>query len=148
MKTLAQSDLWRFDQVVKSKPIITNGTSRVLGKFRQVFLMTLFPDQLIVEELRIVWVKRNGPWTNEVISIMATDIACVNASTGPFFGHIHIKSLTGGPEILVNSMTRKNVYRIRSLVEGIALASREGLQIESDDLEAERQNLYRAGEIR
>jgi len=79
---------------------------------------------------------------------MATDIACVNASTGPFFGHIHIKSLTGGPEILVNSMTRKNVYRIRSLVEGIALASREGLQIESDDLEAERQNLYRAGEIR
>ena len=148
MKTLAQSDLWRFDQVVKSKPIITNGTSRVLGKFRQVFLMTLFPDQLIVEELRIVWVKRNGPWTNEVISIMATDIACVNASVGPFFGHIHIKSLTGGPEILVNSMTRKNVYRIRSLVEGIALASREGLQIESDDLEAERQNLYRAGEIR
>lgn len=148
MRTLAQSDLWRFDQVVKSKPQISNGTSRVLGKFRQIFPITLFPDQLIVEELRIVWVKRNGPWANEVISIMATDIACVNSSCGPFFGHIQIKSLTGGPEILVDSLTRKNVYRIRSLVEGIALASREGLQIESADLEAERQNLYRAGEIR
>ncbi len=148
MKSLAQSDLWRFDQVVKSKPTISNGNSRVLGRFRQIFPLTLFPDQLIVEELRIVWVRRNGPWANEVISIMATDIACVNAASGPFIGHVHIKSLTGGPEISVDNLTRQNVYKIRSLVEGIALASREGLQIETDDLETERQNLYEAGSIR
>src|SRR3990167_9100479 len=107
MKYLAQSDLWRLEQVMKTKPAFSqNGTSRILGRFRQIFPLTLFPGELIIEELRIIWVKRNGPWVNEVISIMATDIACVNASTGPFFGHVHIKSLTGGPEILVNSMTR------------------------------------------
>lgn len=147
MKTLAQSDLWRFEQVTKTKPIISNGTSRILGRFRQIFPFNLFPGQLIIEELRIVWVKRNGPWANDVISIMATDIASVNASCGPFFGHIHIKSLTGGPEILVESLLRKDAYKARSLVEGIALASREGLKIETDDLEAERENLLRAGSI-
>lgn len=147
MKTLAQSDLWRFEQVTKRKPVVSNGTSRMLGRFRQIFPLSLFPGQLVVEELRIVWVKRNGPWANDVISIMATDIASVNASCGPFFGHIHIKSLTGGPEIIVENLARKNVYKIRSLVEGIALASREGLRIETDNLEAERENLLRAGSI-
>ncbi len=147
MKTLAQSDLWRFEQVVKSKPTISNGASRILGRFRQIFPLSFFPDQLIVEELRIVWVKRNGPWANEVISTMATDIASVNSSCGPFFGHVHIKSLTGGREIMVDCLHRGDVYKIRSLVEGIALASREGLRIESDNLEAERENLLRAGSI-
>ena len=147
MKTLAQSDLWRFQQVNRIKPTITNGTSRILGRFRQIFPLSLFPDQLVIEELRIVWVKKNGPWSNDIISIMATDIASVNSSCGPFFGHIHIQSLTGGPEIMLESLTRRDVYRVRSLVEGIALASREGLKIESADLEAERENLLRAGSI-
>jgi len=147
MKALAQSDLWRFEQVNRIKPTITNGTSRILGRFHQIFPLSLFPDQLIVEELRIVWVKKNGPWANEVISIMATDIACVNSACGPFFGHVHIKSLTGGLEIMIESLVRRDVYKIRSLVEGIALASREGLKIESANLEAERENLLRAGSV-
>ena len=148
MKYTAQSDIWRLEQVIKSKPVLGgNGKSRLLGRFHQVFPFTLLPSELIIEELRIVWVRRMGPWANDVISIMATDIACVNASSGPFFGHIHIKSLTGGPEIFVNNILRGNVYKIRSLVEGIALASREGLKIQMGSLEAERESLLQAGSI-
>jgi hypothetical protein len=148
MKYPAQSDLWRLDHIVRTKSIAgEDGQSRVLSRFRQVFPLTLFPGEIIIEELRIVWVRRSGPWTNEVISIMATDIACVNASSGPFFGQIHIKSLTGGPEIFIDNLFKSNVYKIRSLVEGIALASRERLRIEASDLEVERQSLLRAGSI-
>ncbi|OGD92336.1 hypothetical protein A2697_02275 [Candidatus Curtissbacteria bacterium RIFCSPHIGHO2_01_FULL_41_44] len=148
MKYPAQSDLWRLDHVIRAKPV-TNGSgqSRVLGRFRQIFPITLFPGELIVEELRIVYVQKNGPWANNVISIMSTDIACVNASSGPFFGLVHIQSLTGGPEILIEHLLRQNVYKIRSLVEGIALAAREGLKIEAANLEEEKQNLLRAGSI-
>lgn len=148
MKFPAQSDIWRLEQVIKSKPVLGgNGKSRLLGRFRQVFPFTLLPGELIIEELRIVWVRRMGPWANDVISIMATDIACVNASSGPFFGQIHIKSLTGGPEIYVDNLLRSNVYMIRSLVEGIALAYREGLQIRVGSLEAEKESLLQAGNI-
>lgn len=144
----AQSDLWKLYQVTRAKPVLgKEGKSRSLAHFRQFFPFTLFPGELIIEELRIVWVRRMGPWATAVISIMATDIACVNASSGPFFGQVHIKSLTGGPEIFVDNLTRGNVYKIRSLVEGIALASREGLQIQMGSLEAERQSLLSAGSI-
>lgn len=148
MKYPAQSDIWRLDRITKvGSGLSSNGTSRVLGHFRQIFPLTFFPDHLIIEELRIVWVKRSGPWTNEIISIMATDIACVNASAGPFFGHVHIQSLTGGPQIMVDNLFRRNVFKVRSLVEGIALASREGLKIENNNLESERENLLRAGSV-
>lgn len=148
MKFPAQSDIWQLDHSIRSKPIVSeNGTSRVLAHFRQIFPFSLFPGELIIEELRIIWLKKNGPWANQVISIMATDIACVNASSGPFFGRVHIKSLTGGPEILVTNLFRGDVYKIRSFVEGIALASREGLKIEHSSLATERENLLRAGNI-
>ena len=147
----AQSDIWKL-KVASGNP--TNGThitqigkSRILFRVKQVFPMNLFPSELIVEELRIVCLKQLGPWTNEILSIMATDIASVNSSNGLFFGHIHIKSLTGGPEITVDSLRRKDVLRVRSLVEGIALSAREGLMVQSENLETEKQSLYQAGSI-
>ena len=155
MRYPAQSDIWRLDHVIRptngasnGASLVNHGQSRVLGRFRQIFPLTFFPDDLIIEELRIVHVKKNGPWAYEVISIMATDIASVNASTGMFFGQIHIKSLTGGPEIFVDNMMRHHIYRIRSLVEGIALSSREGLRLDHQfNLEAERQDILEAGAI-
>lgn len=149
MQYPAQSNIWRVEQVMKAKPI-TDGehhSSRVLGRFRQVFPLTLFPDELIIEDLRVVWVKNRGPWMSEIVSIMATDIACVYASRGLLFGQIHIQNLAGGPEIFVRVLKHKDVYRIRSLVEGIALTSREGLKIKYDNLQTERENLLRAGSI-
>lgn len=144
----AQSDIWRLEMVSRAKPaVVSNGRSRLLGRYKQLFFLSIFQDELIVEELRIVWVRKLGPWASEVISTMATDIACVNASSGLFFGHIHIKSLTGGPDILVEGLLRSDVYKIRSLVEGIALAAREGLSIENGNIELERQNLLKAGDI-
>ena len=155
MKYPAQSYIWRLDHVIRPTNGASNGASlpnhgqsRVLGRFRQIFPLSLFCDDLIVEELRIVHVKKNGPWAYEVISIMATDIASVNASSGMFFGQVHIKSLTGGPEIFVDNMLRRHIYKIRSLVEGIALSSREGLRLEhQSNLEAERQDILAAGSV-
>lgn len=148
MKYPAQSDIWRLDRLTGIPGTNgTNGTSRTLARFHQRFPLTLWRDQIIIEELRIIWVHKNGPWTSEVISIMATDIACVNASSGPLSGQIHILSLTGGPEIGVDKLLRRDVFRIRDLVEGIALSSREGLKIENGNLAAERESLMRAGAI-
>ncbi len=147
----AQSDIWKLKMAsgnpAEGKHITQIGKSRILFRVRQVFPINLFPSELIIEELRIVCLKQRGPWTNEILSIMATDIASVNSSNGLFFGHIHIKSLTGGPEITVDSLKRKDVLKVRSLVEGIALSAREGLTVQSENIETERQSLYRAGQV-
>jgi hypothetical protein len=147
----ALSDMWRLNMATNGKAngqgVTQTVQSRILFRTKQVFPITLFPSQLVVEELRIICIKQMGPWTSEILSIMATDIASVNASSGLFLGLVHIKSLTGGPEILINSLPRHDVYKVRSLVEGIAMSAREGLKVSGDTLEAERQNLYQAGKV-
>ena len=151
MKYPALSDMWRLDMALRPKTngkIVTEGgQSRILYSARQIIPLTLFPDQITVEELRIVWLRKMGPWMNEVVSIMATDIASVNCSTGLFFGYIHVQSLTGGPEILVDNLHKKDVLEIRSLVEGIAMSAREGLKVNGENLEAEKQSLIQAGTV-
>ena len=151
MRYPALSDMWRLDMALRpktnGKAITEGGQSRILYSARQIIPLTLFPDQITVEELRIVWLRKMGPWMNEVVSIMATDIASVNCSSGLFFGHIHVQSLTGGPEILVDNLLKKDVLEIRSLVEGIAMSAREGLKVNGENLEAEKQSLIQAGTV-
>lgn len=150
MRYPAQSDIWRLNQATKLRTkISTNGQSRILAHHKQVFPLSLFPDELIIEEMRVVHIKVNGPFSKGVISIMATDIACVNASTGIFFGIIHIQSLTGGPEIMIDNMFNTDVFGSRDLVEGIAMSAREGLANEEQaDLAQKREDLLNAGRIR
>lgn len=165
MNYLARSDMWEIDQALRMGQLaVPTDQSRVLARFKQIFPLALFPDDLIIEELRLVWVHREGPWADEVISIMATDIASIDASSGPLFGHIHIKSLTGGPEIFIDNLYRADVYnrsrlhrvascnamryKIRCLVEGISLSARAGLKVNQEDLDNKRNFLAEAGSVK
>lgn len=147
----AQSSLWRLDTATRpktnGKTVTQNGQSRILARARQIFPLVVFPSQIVVEELRIVWLRKMGPWADEIISIMATDIASVNCASGLFFGYIHVQSLTGGPEIMIDNLHKKDVYKIMSLVEGIAMSAREGLNVEGSNLEEQTNNLLQAGRV-
>lgn len=148
MKYQAQSDIWKLEQTLgNGLAIKTHVQSRELARFKQVFPLTVFPDEIVIEEHRVVWIQNNGPWADQVITIMATDIACVNAATGPLFGQVHVKSLTGGPEIFIDKLLKHNVYKTRGLIEGIVLASRGGLEISDETLEIKREALLTAGEV-
>ena len=145
----AQSNLWRLDTAIRpqtnGKTVVANGKSQVLAIASQVFPFVLFPDHIIVEELRIIWHKRIGPWADEIIPIMASDIASVNCASGLFFGFIHIQSLTGGPEIIVENLHKKDVFKIMNLVEGIAMSAREGLRVEDSTFDQQKRNLLATG---
>jgi len=147
----AQSNLWRLDTAIRpktnGKTLIANGEPRTLARANQVFPLSFFPDQIIVEEMRIVWIKKMGPWSEEIISIMATDIASVNCASGLLFGFIHIQSLTGGPQILVDNLPKRDVYKIMGLIEAIAMTAREGLIVEGSNFEEKRGNLLAAGQV-
>jgi len=149
MRYPAQSELWRLERVMKIpfKQMSPFKRPKVLGRFRQIFPLTIFPDELIVEEDRVIWRLNKGPWVRELISIIATDIASLDSSTGPFFGHMHVKSLTGGPEILIDKLMRSDVSSARFLVEGIVIASRRGENFQKDNIEFERRYLMSRGQI-
>jgi len=122
--------------------------SRVLGTFKSVFPFQFFPDELIVEEKRVIWKDWMGPGLWKAISIMASDISNVQASHGPFLGHIHVGSLVGGPEILIQHLWRSDVIKARALIEGIILAARERAPIRKEEVEQEEEELSELGEVK
>jgi len=122
--------------------------SRVLRRFRSVFPFMLFPDELIVEENRVIWKNWLGPGYSRVISIMATDISNVQASHGPIFGHLHVGSLVGGPEILIEKLSRKECVKARALIEGIILTAREKLAVRKKEIEKEKEELSKLGGVK
>lgn len=147
MKYPTQSGLWLLEHATRNRTQANVMSSPVLARFRQFFPLTIFKDELVIEEHRVIWIDNKGPWTKEVISIMATDIACVNAQIGPFFGSIHIKSLTGGPEIMIDRLWKNDIHKIRNLIEGIAIFSRNDTPIETNNIETTRQILFNKGAL-
>jgi hypothetical protein len=121
---------------------------QVLGRFKSVFPFQFFPDELIVEEKRVIWKDWMGPGMCKAISIMATDISNVQASHGPLLGHIHVGSLVGGPEILVEHLWRKDAIKARALIEGIILVAREREAVRKREIEKEKEELTRLGEVK
>lgn len=104
--------------------------SKLLGQFRSVFPFEFFPDELIVSERRVIWIHRWGPGMSKAISIFPQDIADIEASHGPIFGHLHVRNFTGNEEILIEHLRKKDVIKARDLIEGLVSIRRGGSRLE------------------
>ena len=109
--------------------------SNVLARFKSVFPFEIFPDELVIEEKRIIWIHRFGPGMCEVLTLLPIDINRVEASSGPLFGHLHISTLRHDVEILMERLTRKNTFKARDLIEGLVVVAKQNLGIEGNNAE-------------
>src|SRR4030066_911134 len=100
-----------------------------LARFKAVFPFQLFPDELIVEEKRIIWIHRFGPRMCEVVTLLPIDINRVEASAGPLFGHLHVSIPRHDIEIFIDRLKRKDALFARDLIDGLVTAVRENLPI-------------------
>ena len=121
--------------------------SPVLARFKSVFPFDLFPDELIVEEKRIIWITLFGPGMCEVITLAPVDINRIEASAGPIFGHLHIAIPRHDIEIIVERLKRKEAFRARDLIEGLMDAAREGVKIEGDTPEEKVEFLIKLAHV-
>ena len=48
---------------------------------------------------------------------------------------------------MVDNLIKRDVYKIMSLIEAIAMTAREGLKVEGSDLEQRRGNFLAAGQV-
>lgn len=112
----------------KSTPNQEYEHSRVLGKFKSAFPFEIFPDELIISERRVIWIHHEGPWLTRVISVLHQDMADIEVSSGPFIGHLHVRNFTGGEEIIMEHMWKKDLQRSRDLLESLMLRKRIGLK--------------------
>jgi hypothetical protein len=109
--------------------------SAVLARFKAIFPFQLFPDELVVEEKRVVWIHRFGPRMCEVVTLLPEDINRVEASAGPFFGHLRISIPRHDVDITIERLSRRDAFFSRDLIDGLAEAAKQHLRIEGETAE-------------
>jgi hypothetical protein len=121
--------------------------SHELARFKAVFPFQLFPDELIVEEKRVIWIHRFGPRMCEVITLLPSDINTVEASTGPIFGHLHVSIPRHDIEILIDCLKRNDALFARDLIDGLATAARQNVEIEGETAQEKLDFLLRLSHV-
>lgn len=101
---------------------LLNKSARVLFKASTVFPFDLFPDKLIIDEIKISIVYRHFFSSEQVYSVSIKDIDNVSVEVIPFLATLKIidNRYKDNP-IIIKNLRRKAATRARRIIEGLIL---------------------------
>jgi hypothetical protein len=100
-----------------------------LLRFSAVFPLELFPDEVILDRLKISIIKRDFIISKRTITIPLTATVSVKTFRGPLTSQIEVqdtRTFKQGP-IKVRNMMNSDASRFRQIVEGIVIGMRQGI---------------------
>jgi len=103
----------------------------VLASARTVFLVKLFPDDIIIDRTKITIVKRSFFWSSSVISIRVEDILNVATEVGPLFGSVTIASrvMNSVDHFQIGFLWRGDAIFIKHIIQGYVFALQNNVDI-------------------
>lgn len=103
----------------------------VLASARTVFLIKLFPDDIIIDRTKITIVKRSFFWSSSVISIRVEDILNVATDVGPLFGSVTIASrvMNSVDHFQIGFLWRGDAIFIKHIIQGYVFALQNNVDV-------------------
>src|SRR3990167_4314227 len=113
---------------------VTSGSHDVLYKADSIFPFTLFPDTIILDREKLTIINRYFFSTSKTTTTPILDVINVEATTGPFFGSIHItlRDMPMDPHS-INYLRRSDAMALQCLVEGCVIARER--EIDTDHID-------------
>ena len=97
---------------------------REIMRVKNVFPFDFFPDELIIEEARIVFRKRLGPFTKRIYSMLIKDISQSRLTTSLLFGRITIQDIFGENEITIDYLWKRKAYIVKGILDRLQARER------------------------
>jgi hypothetical protein len=170
-KELIQEEKSQFDQApqvddhllrrpsipsdVSSHSLDEDSGHKEIFRVKSVFPFDLFPDELIIEEARIVFRKRFGPFTKRVYSMLIKDISQSRLTTSLLFGRIMIQDIFGENEITIDYLWKKKAYLVKGILDRLQARERRRVQgvpaediseiVKQETLEEEEEKFFDTG---
>jgi hypothetical protein len=115
---------------VAEKLVQAIGDSRdVLVRATTVFPLTIFPDTVTIDRVKITVTRRDFFSVGEVLSINIEDVLNVTATVGPLFGTVSIGSRffdQGNKEpYLIKHLWRHDALKIKRIMQGYIAAKQQ-----------------------
>lgn len=97
---------------------------KVLFRVKSIFPFDPFPDELIIEETRVVFKHRVNPFAKRVFSMLIKDISQSRLSTSIFFGKILIQDIFGENEIAIDYLSKRKAYLVKGILDRLQARER------------------------
>lgn len=106
--------------------------SEILYETRSVFPFDLFPDHVIVDKSKVSVIRKIFFLSEVIQSVPAKDILTVQMESSPFLARITIVGrMPQQAEIVINNLMVKDSTKLRKVIQGLAIAASESVQIDS-----------------
>lgn len=118
-------------QELDSLKRLVRKSHEVLAGARTVFLIKLFPDDIIIDRTKITIIKRSFFWSSSVISIRVEDVLNVATDVGPLFGSVTIASrvMNSVDHFQISSLWRGDAIFIKHIIQGYVFALQNNVDV-------------------
>jgi hypothetical protein len=118
-------------QEIDSLKRLVRKSHEVLASARTVFLVKLFPDDIIIDRTKITIVKRSFFWSSSVISVRVEDILNVATEVGPLFGSVTVASrvMNSVDHFQIGFLWRGDAIFIKHIIQGYVFALQNNVDI-------------------
>lgn len=140
-----------YEETKETKKLdnLVTGSVRVLLDIRSIFPFDFFPDDLIIDEVKVSVFTKFFFWSKEVRSIEFKDIFNVSVQQGLFFAKLEIVDRYFSQQtIVVDFLTIKDAMKARRIIQGMIIAHKEDIDLQAIPVKKLNRKLERIGRSR
>lgn len=128
---------------------LARGSARVIIDIKAVFPFNFFPDEVIVDETKVSIHTHYFFYTKEVRSVEYKDIFNVIVQQGVLFARLEIvdRYFSQDP-VTVTFLKKKDAIRARRIIQGMIIATNEGVDTQALPIDELMKKLDRIGKTR
>jgi hypothetical protein len=105
-------------------------SQRLLLKVTATFPFQFFPDELIIDEMKVTYVRRTFFYSSQMRTILINDISDVLLEAAPFFATLRIISNSSKyPEIKITYLSRTDGVKAKKMLDGLIISRAQALQL-------------------
>ncbi len=120
--------------------------SRELMRLTAVWPFDFFPNELIIEEKRLIVNERIFFWSNNVTTMMINDIASANLSTSLLFASFQFVDTYGNKTTLIKWLKIREATKAKELIDGLIFKSKAKIDIAEENEDERMKALEELGE--
>lgn len=117
--------------------------SQEIFRIKGRFPFDLYPDELIVEEKRLILKRNFFPWVSQITTVPIAKLVSFEVTHSIFFSSIFIKWGYASSDTTFQWLTHKDAQKAKEIMDGIRLRDNESIQV----LEQDKNNLSRTFQV-
>ncbi len=126
--------------------VAASQVSAFLYKAKGTWPFDLIPDELVVEEKRLVIKRRYFPFFTVITTVPLSRVTVFELTQSIFFSGIRIKGSYGdGVDTVFQWLTHDSAQKLKSVVEGLRLKETESVELLNQDRKSKVQALQLIG---